>query len=150
MFKDDLRSKGDTSPWVIDIIQKRYPLFGYNYEMHLHLLANYVPKLYPKTKIKKWLQSNPDKTFLDMIYPSDIAFTILLIKNGEELWISEYKNEDNTGTKVKVLFNSESQKKRSFGDNLWSAEGMEYFNKCKTNWDRTYADGERWEKLQAD
>ncbi len=76
-------------------------------------MANYVPKLYLKTKIEKWLQLNPEKTFLDMIHPSDIAFTILLIENGKELWISEYKNKDKTGTKVKELFNSKSQKRSS-------------------------------------
>jgi hypothetical protein len=27
---------------------------------------------------------------------------------------------------------------------------MDYFNNCKKNWDRTYADVERWEKLQED
>ena len=121
-----------------------YPLFGYNHEILLCLLVNYVTKLSPKTKIKKWLQSNPDKTFLDMIRPSDIALTILLIKNGKELWISEYKNKDNTGSKVKALLNSESQKERAVGENLWSAEGMEYFTQCKMNWDRMYADGEHW------
>ncbi len=51
---------------------------------------------------------------------------------------------------MKVLFSSETQKKWAFGEVLWSAEGMEYSTKCKTNWDRMYADGERWEKLQAD
>ena len=32
---------------------------------------------------------------------------------------------------------------------MWSAEGMDYFNKCKTNWDRMYDDEEQQEKLQA-
>ena len=147
---DELKGTAGTSPFDIDLIQKGYPLFGFDKEMHLHLLAEYVPKLYPKNQIKKWLQSNPDKTFLQMIHPSDIAFTILLIKNGEAHWIDEYKNKDNTGPKVKGLFNSDTQKKRTFGEVMWSAEGMDYFNKCKTNWDRTYADVERWEKLQED
>ena len=26
---------------------------------------------------------------------------------------------------------------------------MDYFDKCKTNWERMYGNGERWEKLQA-
>lgn len=147
---DELKGTAGTLPFDIDLIQKGYPLFGFDKEMHLHLLAEYVPKLYPKNQIKKWLQSNPDKTFLQMIHPSDIAFTILLIKNGEAHWIDEYKNKDNTGPKVKGLFNSDTQKKRTFGEVMWSAEGMDYFNKCKTNWDRTYADVERWEKLQED
>ena len=147
---DELKGTAGTSPFDIDLIQKGYPLFGFDKEMHLHLLAEYVPKLYPKNQIKKWLQSNPDKTFLQMIHPSDIAFTILLIKNGEAHWIDEYKNKDNTGPKVKGLFNSDTQKKRTFGEVMWSAEGMDYFNNCKKNWDRTYADVERWEKLQED
>ena len=147
---DELKGTAGTSPFDIDLIQKGYPLFGFDKEMHLHLLAEYVPKLYPKNQIKKWLQSNPDKTFLQMIHPSDIAFTILLIKNGEAHWIDEYKKKDNTGPKVKGLFNSDTQKKRTFGEVMWSAEGMDYFNNCKTNWDRTYADVERWEQLQAD
>ena len=75
--------------------------------MHLHLLANYVPNLYPKHHIKKWLQTNPEKTFLDMIHPSNIVFIILLLKNSEALLTSEYKN-DGTGSKVKRLFNSEA------------------------------------------
>jgi hypothetical protein len=147
---DELRGTAGTSPFDVDLIQKGYPLFGFEKETHLRLLAEYVPKLYPKSQIKKWLQSNPDKTFLQMIHPSDIAFTILLIKNGEAQWIDEYKNKGNTGPKVKGLFNSDTQKKRTFGEVMWSAEGMDYFKKCKTNWDRTYADLERWEKLQAD
>ena len=147
---DELRGTAGTSPFDVDLIQKGYPLFGFEKETHLRLLAEYVPKLYPKSQIKKWLQSNPDKTFLQMIHPSDIAFTILLIKNGEAQWIDEYKNKGNTGPKVKGLFNSDTQKKRTFGEVMWSAEGMDYFNKCKTNWDRTYADVERWEKLQED
>ena len=75
-------------------------------------------------------------------YPTD--------QTGKAQWIDEYKNKDNTGPKVKGLFNSDTQKKRTFGEVMWSAEGMDYFNKCKTNWDRTYADVERWEKLQED
>ena len=147
---DELKGTAGTSPFDIDLIQKGYPLFGFDKEMHLHLLAEYVPKLYPKNQIKKWLQSNPDKTFLQMIHPSDIAFTILLIKNGKAQWIDEYMNKGNTGPKVKGLFNSDTQKKRTFGEVMWSAEGMDYFNNCKKNWDRTYADVERWEKLQED
>ena len=104
LFKDDLRSNGGTSPWDIDLIQKGCTLFGYNHEMYLCLLADYVPKLYPKRKIKTQLQLNPENTFLHMIHPSDIAFTILLIKNGKALWISQFKNKDNT----KALFNSET------------------------------------------
>ena len=72
---DELKGTAGTSPFDIDLIQKGYPLFGFDKEMHLHLLAEYVPKLYPKNQIKKWLQSNPDKTFLQMIHPSDIALT---------------------------------------------------------------------------
>ena len=104
--------------------------------------SEYVPKLYPKSQIKKWLQSNPNKTFLQMIHPSDIVFTVLLIKNGKAQWIGEYNKNNNTGLKVKGLFNSDTQKKWTFGEVMWSAEGMDYFNKCKMNWDRTYADVE--------
>ena len=84
------------------------------------------PYIIPKKHIKKWLQSNPDKTFLHMIHPSNIIFLILLLKNGETLWIREYNNKNSTGSKVKTLFNSKIQKKWTFGVGMWSAEGMEY------------------------
>ena len=93
---DELRGIAGTSQMDIHLIQNGYPLFGFDKDMHLRLLAEYVPKLYPKSQIKKWLQSNPDKTFLQMIHPSDIAFTVLLIKNSETQWISENNKSDNT------------------------------------------------------
>lgn len=127
----------------VDVIHKGYPLFGFDTKMHLHLLAVYVPKLYSKGYIKTWLQTNPEKTFLDMIHPSDIAFIVLLLKNSESLWISEYKNEDNTESKVMTRFNSG-------GGVMWSDEGMEYFNACKKNCEKTYVEKDRWDKLQAD
>ncbi len=93
---DELMGSASTSQMDIDVIQKGYSLFGFGKEMHLCLLAEYVPKLYLKSQIKIWLQSNTNKTFLKMIHSSEIAFTVLLIKNGEAQWISEYNNKDNT------------------------------------------------------
>ena len=61
-----------------------------------------------------------------MIHPSDIAFIVLQLKNGNAQWISEYNDKDKIGPKVKALFNSDTQKKRTFGEvMLWSAEGID-------------------------
>ncbi len=48
---------------------------------------------------------------------------------------------------MKGLFNSDTQKKWTFGEDMWSAKGIDCFNKSKTNWDRTYANVEQKEEL---
>ena len=85
-----------------------------------------------------------------MIHPSDVAFAILLLKNSKALWESEFDKNEDSAVAVRTLFNSQAQKKHEFGKVMWSNEGMEFFNMCKSNWDKVYADKEHWDTLQSD
>jgi hypothetical protein len=88
----------------------------------------------------KTLKNFPGASFFQIITPSDIAYVILLIKNGQEMWDQEIsvagnreKGDDALKKKARPLFTSGMGKKRSFGVSLWNKAGLEYYYTAEEN-----------------
>ncbi len=83
--------------------------------------------------IMKMLKSCLGASIYRIITPSDIAYVILLVKNGQEMWGLEIgvagnreKGDDEPKKKARPLFTSGMGKKRLFGVSLWNKAGLEY------------------------
>ena len=72
--------------------------------------------------ITKSLRAMPGFTFLDLIWPSDVANVISLLKNGRGMWDMEIElremarsGEIKTDAKARPLFTGGKGKKRNWG-----------------------------------
>ena len=54
----------------------------------LPVIEKYMPKLYMKRAVKKWLSNNKGKLFLDMVTMSGVA-SAALVENIHEVWDEE-------------------------------------------------------------
>ena len=71
-----------------------------------------------------------------MITPSDIAYVISVIKNGQDMWDQEMtllaRNDDlvevEPTKKARPLFTHGMGQKRLFGVSLWNKDGLEYYH----------------------
>ncbi len=109
--------------------------------------ARYVRKVCPDSIITKGLRAMPGYTFLDLIRPSDIAYVISLLKNGRDVWDMEIEmremarsGEIKTNAKARPLFTRGKGKKKELGKNLWTKEGIKYYNTGEKNWRKVYKD----------
>ena len=94
----------------------------------------------------KKLKTYPERSFFQIVTPSDIAYIISLVKNGKAMWDHEMdavdeRNQDDKGKgkvkekkKARPLFTSGMGKKRSFGVSLWNRVGLEYYHTAEDNW----------------
>lgn len=110
-------------------------------------IARYVRKVCPDSIITKGLRAMPGYTFLDLIRPSDIAYVISLLKNGRGMWDMEIEmremarsGEIKTNAKARPLFTGGKGKKKELGKNLWTKEGIKYYNTGEKNWRKVYKD----------
>jgi hypothetical protein len=87
-------------------------------------VCNYVHKLYSDKHLTKVLKMSPGTTIFQVLTPSDIAYVVVVLKNGKEMW--DNKEEGNKGSKkARPLFTSGKGTKRSYGITLWNKEGFE-------------------------
>ena len=87
-----------------------------------------------------------------MITPSDIAYVLSLIKNSQEvwdqnMWCAENPHEGGREKKLRPIFTSSKGKKRVFGENVWTREGLEYFYTTEKNWKVVYTTRSMFSKL---
>ena len=75
-------------------------------------IGKYVKYLHGENTIKKYVGREKGKTFLDMITPSDVAYSISLIKNSQDVW-----KESNKISKMpeEVQKNTRTRRTRSMG-----------------------------------
>ena len=85
--------------------------------------------------------------FLDYIGPSNIAYTIALVKNSRHIWDQEMTkseeppdendNDDDKTTKkekkLRPLFTGGKGEKRTLGKSLWNKVGMKFFRTAENN-----------------
>jgi hypothetical protein len=67
---------------------------------------------------RKLLKKNLEKPFLLFVTPSDIAFTVSLIKNGRRMWDQAIRQQDNltqVERKALPLFTKGEGRKRESG-----------------------------------
>ncbi len=89
----------------------------------------------------------PRYTFLDLIRASNIAYVISLWKNGRDTWDMEIQmremarsGEFQMEVKARLLFTGGKGKKKELGKNLWTKEGIKYYNMGDQNWRKVYKD----------
>ncbi len=124
---------------MIDAQEAREGLYGF--------IAWYVQKVCPNSLITKGMRAMPGYTFLDQIRPSDVAYVISLLKNGRGMWDMEIERRDTarsgeiqTEAKARPLFTGGKGKKKELGKNLWTKEGIKYYNTGEKNWRKVYKD----------
>ncbi len=102
-------------------------------------------QLYSDAWLTKKLKKYPERSFFQIVTPSDIVYIISLVKNGKAMWDQEMdvvaKNQDDEGEgevkekkKARPLFTSGMGKKQSFGISLWNRVGLEYYHTAEDNW----------------
>ena len=120
--------------------------------------CHYVRRLYSDAWLTKKLKKYPERSFFQIVTPSDIAYIISLVKNGKAMWDQEMdvvaKNQDDEGEgkvkekkKARPLFTSGMGKKRSFGVSLWNRVGLEYYHTAEDNWRKAYNSKEMFSQL---
>ncbi len=85
-------------------------------------LARYVRKVCPDSMITKSLRAMPGYTFLDLIWPRNVAYVISLLKNGRGMWDMEIEMREmatsgdiKSDAKARPLFTGVKGKKRDWG-----------------------------------
>ncbi len=95
------------------------------------------------------MRNNEGLSFIDIILPSNIAFVISVIKNGQDVWDQKIRMNElgaavhgKQEVKVRPLFTEGTVKKKEQGKSLWSDEGMKYFQHVEKIWRKVYKDKE--------
>jgi hypothetical protein len=97
-------------------------------------IARYVRKIHGDRYLKGMIRNNPGVSLMDIITPSDIAYTICLIKNSKDVWCQYEDDEGRKDKKVKPVFTTGEGKKRTFGDTTWNKTGLAYFKRGQEAW----------------
>ncbi len=110
-------------------------------------IARYVRKVFVDSMITRNLRAIPGYSFLDLIWPSDIAYVISVVKNSKGMWDQEVEMREMarsaeavTDVKVRPLFTEDKGKKKELGKNLWTKDGIKYYNMGDKNWRTVYKD----------
>jgi hypothetical protein len=97
----------------------------------MEFLVRYVRHVHSDRYHQNLLTENPGATFLDVITPSDIAYVIALMENGKNMWTTP---KDDDGNKVKPLFTSGENMKRTYGMNIWNEDCMDFYDAAYMFW----------------
>ena len=97
----------------------------------MEFLVRYVRHAHSDQYYKNLLIENSGATFLDVITPCDVAYVIALMENGKDMWTTP---EYGDGNKVKPLFTSGKNMKRTYGMNIWTEDGMDFYEKAHMFW----------------
>jgi hypothetical protein len=104
-------------------------------------LLNYVQIMKSDLDWRKLLKLNPEKPFLLFVTPSDIAFTLSLIKNRRGMWDQAIRQQDNPTQierKALPLFTKGEGRKRESGRTVWNDEGLNFYYTAEKNWKKVY------------
>ncbi len=59
-----------------------------------NLIARYVQKVHSDDHICKCLRYSAGRCFLDVIWPGDIAYIVLIIKNSKDMWDQDLQMQE--------------------------------------------------------
>ena len=131
----------------------------------LDFIARYVRRVHSDKYIRSKMRTKPGYSFLSFVGPSNIAYLLLLFKNGQEVWDQEIQTREGGGEpaakKLRPLFSTGDGKKRevgkslwnnkfspshrnphyyyySLGKSLWNNEGRRYFDNMEGIWKNNY------------
>lgn len=140
-----------------------------------NLIYYYGSEVYGRNEVKAWLKANQDKSVLDHLTASDLAFTVLVYENYHPRWIKEIetareeeqkrndtldvaeKEEEEpaaVGQKRKKKRSSAGPKlKYSKGANVknkylqsgWTKEGIRHFKALQESFDKLMKDEKAWQ-----
>jgi len=79
--------------------------------------------------------------------PSDIAYVLAVIKNGQEMWDQAKNPSTSPEKKLKPLFSSGEGRKRESGKSMWNKEGLEFYYTVEKNWKELYNDKAKFSVL---
>jgi hypothetical protein len=104
-------------------------------------IARYVRNVHADEHIRRAIRYSAERSFLDVIGPSDIAYIVSMIKNSKGMWDQDIRvlelgteGMESPEKKLKSLFTSGSGQKRTQGKSLWNLEGMTYFHQAEKKW----------------
>jgi hypothetical protein len=78
-------------------------------------MCTYVRRIKPDTRWKKILKMNAGNPFICHFTPSDIAYVLAIIKNGQEMWDQAKNPSTSPENKLKPLYSAGEGRKRESG-----------------------------------
>jgi hypothetical protein len=110
-------------------------------------MCTYVRRMKPDTRWKKLLTMNPGRPFICFFTPSDIAYVLAIIKNGQDMWDQAKKQSTSPEKKLRPLFIAGEGRKRKSGISVWNKEGLEFYYTVEKNWRERYNDKAKFSVL---
>jgi hypothetical protein len=80
--------------------------------------------------------------------PSDIAYVLAIIKNGQEMWDQAKNPSTSPKKKLRPLFSAGEGRKRESGISVWNKEGLEFYYMVEKNWREVYNDKAQFSVLR--
>lgn len=126
-------------------------------EHFLRFLDKYVSRAIGNHQLAKWCCENKDKTLLDKLTSSDIAYTILVYENTREVWeeelaikASEMTDEEkkNTIRQRRPKFHEGRGKRLKKCADGWTTEGRVYYKNLMSIFKSLIYENDVWNTLQ--
>jgi hypothetical protein len=112
-----------------------------------NFMCTYLRRMKPDTRWKKLMTMNQGCPFICFFTPSDIAYVLAVIKNGQERWDQAKNPSASPEKKLKPLFSSGEGRKRESGKSMWNKEGLEFYYTVEKNWKELYNDKAKFSVL---
>ena len=74
---------------------------------HFDLIYHYASEVHGRVAIKKWLKTNRDKSLLDRLDPTDVAFALLVFENYSPKWVEDIETDRQDCAAVDAMTNHE-------------------------------------------
>ncbi len=113
-----------------------------------NFMCTYVWRMKPNTRWKKLLTMNPGCTFICVFTPSNIAYVLAIIKNGQEMWDQAKSPSTSPKKKLRLLFSAGEGRKRESGISAWNKEGLEFYYMVEKNWREVHNDKAQFSVLR--
>jgi hypothetical protein len=110
-------------------------------------MCTYVRRMRPDKRWKKMMTLNPGWPFICLFTPSDIAYVLAVIKNGQEMWDQAKNPSASPEKKLRPLFSSGEGRKKESGISMWNKEGLEFYYTVEKNWKKLYNDKAKFSVL---
>ena len=110
-------------------------------------MCTYVQRMKPHTRWMKLLMMNPGCPFICFFTPSNIAYVLAIIKNGQEMWGQAKNPSTSPEKKLRPLFSAGEGRKRESGISVWNKEGLKFYYTVEKNWKELYNDKAKFSVL---
>lgn len=86
------------------------------------LVYHYAIEVYGREAIKKWLKANKEKSVLDHLNPTDLAFALLVYENYFPKWVEDIEQDRLDCAAIDAGTNDENEKNKRKRDGSVQAE----------------------------